>query len=349
MGQKQSTYRWLRLALILAMVATVTVGCRCKERLTIMIDGSSTVFPINEAVAEEFLKARREAGEENDIRITVGVSGTGGGFEKFCRGEIDITGASRPIKQSEIDRCEAAGIEFIEVPIAYDGVAVVVHPDNDWVQDVTVAELKRMWEPEAQAKIMRWSDVRADWPDRPLRLFGAGVSSGTYDYFTAAIVGTEHASRGDFTSSEDDNVLVQGIARDVNGLGFFGFAYYEENSSVIRAVGIDDEDDSNGEGAIMPSAETIGNSTYQPLSRAIFIYVRRDRVDSEEMTALLDYYLNEGRPLMREVGYISLQDSSYELAIQRVKRRITGAMFGGQGSMVGVSIDDLMREVMENE
>lgn len=349
MRQKQSTYRWLQLALILASVAMVTGGCRCKDRLTIMIDGSSTVFPINEAVAEEFLKARRASGEENDIRITVGVSGTGGGFEKFCRGEIDITGASRPIKASEMKRCEEAGIDFIEVPIAYDGVAVVVHPDNDWIQDATVAELKRMWEPEAQATIMRWNDIRPEWPDRPLRLFGAGVSSGTYDYFTAAIVGTEHASRGDFTSSEDDNVLVQGIARDVNGLGFFGFAYYEENSAVIRAIGIDDEDDSNGEGPIMPSAETIGNSTYQPLSRAIFIYVREDRVASEEMTALLDFYLNEGRPLMREVGYISLQDSSYELAIERVNRRITGAMFGGQGSMVGVSIDDLMREVMEDE
>lgn len=314
-----------------------------------MIDGSSTVYPINEAVAEEFLKMRREANAENDIRITVGVSGTGGGFEKFCRGEIDITGASRPIKMNEMQRCIDADLEFVEIPIAYDGIAVVVHPDNDWVDYVTVDELKRMWQPEAQGKIMRWNDIRPDWPDRPLRLFGAGVDSGTYDYFTAAIVGTEHSSRGDFTSSEDDNVLVQGIARDVNGLGFFGFAYYEENAEVIRAVPVDDESDDGPEGGILPSAQTIGDSSYQPLSRAIFIYVRKDRMESPEITELLDFYLNEGRPLMREVGYIPLQDESYELAIQRVKRRIGGAMFGGQGSMVGVSIDDLMREVMKEE
>lgn len=334
-----------QLVLVLALLAVSLSGCRCKDRLTITIDGSGTVYPINEAVAEEFLKARRAADAENDIRITIGVSGTGGGFEKFCRGEIDIAGASRPIKATEMARCVDAGIEFIEVPIAYDGIAVVVHPNNDWVDTITVAELKRMWEPEAQGKIMRWNDVRPEWPDRPLRLFGAGVDSGTYDYFTAAIVGTEHASRGDFTSSEDDNVLVQGISRDINGLGFFGFAYYEENIGAITPLSIDD-----GEGdAVLPSSATIGDSTYQPLSRPVFIYIRRDRADAPEMQAFLDFYMKEGRELMREVGYVRLQESSYELAIERIRRRIRGAMSGGKGSMIGVSIDDLMREVMEDE
>lgn len=349
MRRMNDRLRWGQLALVLSIMLMGLAGCRCKERLTIMIDGSSTVYPINEAVAEEFLQMRREADLGDDVRITIGVSGTGGGFEKFCRGEIDITGASRPIKSNEMQRCVDAGIEFIEIPIAYDGIAIVVHPQNDWAADITLDELKRVWEPEAQAKIMRWNQVRDSWPDRPLRLFGAGVDSGTYDYFTAAVVGKEHSSRGDFTSSEDDNVLVQGISRDIDGLGFFGFAYFEENADSIKAIPVDDGNDENGSGAIYPSAETIADSSYQPLSRAIFIYVRRDRVDSPEMSQLLDFYLNQGRELMREVGYVPLHPDSYELAKERLRRRITGAMFGGKGSMVGVSIDDLMREVMEHE
>lgn len=341
--------RRVQLALLLVILTVGLGGCRCKDRLRIVIDGSGTVYPINEAIAEEFIKMRRAAGLENDIRITIGVSGTGGGFEKFCRGEVDIAGASRPIKAQELARCEEAGIEFIEVPIAYDGIVVVVHPENDWAHEMTVAELKRIWEPEAQGKIMRWNDVRPEWPDRPLRLFGAGVDSGTYDYFTAAIVEREHASRGDFTSSEDDNVLVQGISRDINGLGFFGFAYYEENTEAVRAVAIDNEKDDVYAGAVMPSAETIADFSYQPLSRPVFIYIRRDRADAPEMKAFLDFYMNQGRALIREVGYVPLQDSSYALAIERVERRVRGAMSGGKGSMIGVSIDDLMREVPADE
>lgn len=336
----------MQAALLTALVLLMTAGCRCKDRFTIVIDGSGTVYPINEAVAEEFMRDRRATGLHDDIRITIGVSGTGGGFEKFCRGEIDITGASRPIKQAEMARCVAAGIEFVEIPIAYDGIAVVVHPDNTWARDVTVAELKRMWEPEAQGKILRWNEIRPEWPDAPLRLFGAGVDSGTYDYFTAAIVGTEHASRGDFTSSEDDNVLVQGVSRDVNGLGFFGFAYYEQNTDLVRALAIDNE---GGQGALLPSVESIATGSYQPLARAVFIYVRKDRMDTDELQALLNYYLNEGRPLMREVGYVPLSDATYALAIGRMNRRVTGAMFGGHGSVVGASIDDLMREAVDHE
>ena len=349
MHRLNNRLRWSKHALLLVLLLVALAGCRCKDRLTIIIDGSGTVYPINEAIAEEFIKMRREAEHQNDVRITIGVSGTGGGFEKFCRGELDIAGASRPIKSNELERCAAAGVEFVEVPIAYDGIAVVVHPENDWAHDMTVSELKQIWEPEAQGQVMRWSDVRPTWPDRPLRLFGAGVDSGTYDYFTAAIVGREHASRGDFTSSEDDNVLVQGISRDINGLGFFGFAYFEENKEAIKAIAIDDENDEDFSGPILPSFETIADSSYQPLSRPVFIYIRRDRLDAPEMKAFLGFYMNQGRALMSEVGYVPLQDSSYALAIDRIERRIPGAMSGGKGSMIGVSIDDLMREVTEDE
>lgn len=332
------------LALSLLFVAT---GCRCKERFLIMIDGSSTVYPIHEAVAEEYIRSLREADKDDDLRITIGVSGTGGGFEKFCRGEIDIAGASRAIKKVEIERCAAAGIEFLELPIAYDGIAVVVHPENDWVQSITVEELKRIYQPEAQGVILRWNQIRPEWPDRPLRVFGAGVDSGTYDYFTAAIVGKEHSSRGDYTSSEDDNVLVQGIARDVNAIGFFGFAYYEANHTLVRAVPVDNENPDDGEGPLLPSVESIADGSYQPLSRAMFIYVRKDRLDDPRLSNYIHYYLNEGRPLMGEVGYVALKDRTYELAIQRLQAGTAGSMLGGGGSRVGVSLDDLLSGVTQ--
>ena len=220
---------------------------------------------------------------------------------------------------------------------------MVVHPDNDWVNDITVSELKRMYEPEAQHTIMRWNQIRPEWPDQPLRLFGPGVDSGTYDYFTAAIVGTEHSSRGDYTSSEDDNVLVQGISRDVNAIGFFGFAYYEANESLIRAVPVDSEIE-GGPGALLPTVEGIADGSYQPLSRAMFIYIRKDRMNEPLLRDYIHYYLNEGRQLMGEVGYVPLKDTTYELAIERANRLTTGSII--RGSSVGVSLDDLMREDM---
>ena len=221
----------------------------------ITIDGSSTVFPISEAVAEDYQSTHPGA------RVTVGRSGTGGGFQKFCRGEIAIAGASRPITAPEIAACRQGNVEFVELPIAYDGLAVVVNPQNTWATSITVAELKRLWEPEAQRRVMRWSQVREGWPDEPIRLFGAGVDSGTYDYFTKAIVGREHASRGDYTSSEDDNVLVQGVGGDRLALGFFGLAYYEGNRARLRLVPVDDGDAGNGAGPISPSQETVSRGT----------------------------------------------------------------------------------------
>ncbi len=301
----------------------------------IAIDGSSTVFPISEAMAEEFQK-------ENPAKVTIGVSGTGGGFKKFCKQETVITGASRPIKPTEVEMCKEAGVEYIELPVAYDGIAVVIHKDNDWAKELTVEDLKRMWEPGAQGKVTKWSQVRTGWPDKEIHLFGPGVDSGTYDYFTKAIVGKEHASRGDFTSSEDDNVLVQGVATDPLALGFFGYAYYSENKAKLGLAAITDGDEENGAGHIQPTPETVANGTYQPLSRPVFIYVNKGASARPEVNAFIEYYLTKGTPLVEETGYIPLPPKAYELALKRFKDGVHGSLFLGGGSKVGVTVEELL-------
>jgi phosphate transport system substrate-binding protein len=302
----------------------------------IKADGSSTVFPITEAVAEEFQKKNPK------VRVTVGISGTGGGFKKFCAGETDISDASRPIKVSEVELCLDNKISYIELPVAFDGLAVMINPKNDWATSMTVKELKKLWEPGAQKKITRWSQIRAGWPDKEIHLFGAGVDSGTYDYFTEAIVGKEHSSRGDFTASEDDNVLVQGIANDPLALGFFGVAYYEHNKDKLKLVAIDDENPKNGDGPILPEFNNVKDATYQPLSRPIFIYVNKKALDRPEISEFIKFYLTEGRPLVKEVGYIPLPDEVYELALKRADTRTVGSVFGGKGSQVGVTLQALL-------
>lgn len=305
----------------------------------ILVDGSSTVYPITEAMAEEFGLQHR------NVRVTVGISGTGGGFKKFCNGEIDISNASRPIKPSEVEMCAQNGVEYIELPVAYDGLAVMVNPENDWAECMTVEELRTIWSPEAQGVITRWNQVRPEWPDAELHLYGPGTDSGTFDYFTDAIVGEEGASRGDYQASEDDNVLVQGIAGDRYALGYFGYAYYQENQDKLKLVAIDDGNPDNGDGCILPSPETVANGTYQPLSRPIFIYVRKEAADRPEVDAFIRFYLDpdNARTLVSEVGYIPLSDEVYELALQRFEQRITGSIFEGGGSQVGVTLTDLLR------
>jgi phosphate transport system substrate-binding protein len=292
----------------------------------IAVDGSSTVFPVTEAVAEEFQKAYPGA------RVTVGSSGTGGGFQKFCRNETDISDASRPIKATEIEACRSAGIEFIELPVAYDGIAVVVNPRNTWVTSMTVEELRKLWEPAAQGRITRWNQIRPGWPDREIHLFGAGVDSGTFDYFTEAIVGKEAQSRGDYTSSEDDNVIVQGVSSDEVALGYFGYAYYEQNKDKLKLVAIDDGDATNGEGPIAPSPETVAGGTYRPLSRPIFIYPKVRALERPEVLDFVVFYLSKGAPLVREVGYIPLTERELELARGRFSSRKTGTMYTGTDS-----------------
>jgi len=272
----------------------------------IKIDGSSTVYPITEAVAEEFRVVQPA------VNVTVGVSGTGGGFKKFMRGEIDINDASRPIKVKEAKACEEIGIGYQELSVAYDGLAVLINPENDWVDYLTVDELKKIWLPEAQGKVMYWSDVREGWPKEELHLFGPGVASGTYDYFAEAICGKKVGTRGDYTASEDDHVLVQGIATDKNALGFFGLAYYEENKDKLKLVGVD-----NGSGVVMPSLETVGNGTYAPLSRPIFIYVSSLAVQKEEVKEFVSFYLESASSLVSEVGYIPLPDTEYAKEIEK--------------------------------
>lgn len=323
----------------LIAVVIVFMSAMAYAAQIIKIDGSSTVFPITEAVAEEFQKV-----EKGKAKVTVGISGTGGGFKKFCAGETDISDASRPIKPTEVELCKKNGIEYIELPVAYDGLAVLINPKNNWVDYMTVKELKKIWEPSAQGKIKKWNQIRPNWPDKEIHLFGAGVDSGTYDYFTEAIVGKEHSSRGDFTSSEDDNILVQGIATDVHGLGFFGVAYYENNKDRLKLVAIDDENDANGKGPVSPEYDNVVKGIYQPLARPIFIYVSKKSADKAEIQSFVDFYMKNGGTLSKEVGYIALPDKAYELALRRFGKRTTGSIFGGHGSQVGVKIEQLLQK-----
>ncbi|MBL7924214.1 MAG: PstS family phosphate ABC transporter substrate-binding protein [Bacteroidia bacterium] len=304
--------------IILAVVITTLAACGgSKEEKTpesgteslsgnISIDGSSTVYPISEAVAEEFRK------EAPSVKVTVGLSGTGGGFKKFSRGEIDINDASRTIKEEEMALCKEHNIDYIELEVGYDGLVVVVHPQNNWVNEITVAELKKIWEPEAQGKIKYWNQIRPEWPKEEIHLYGAGVESGTYDYFTEAIVGKSHSSRGDYTGSEDDNVLVQGVSGDKNSLGFFGLAYFEENKAKLKAVAVDDQNDANGKGGILPSVETVLNKSYAPLSRPLFIYVNSKAVQRPEVIRFVDFYLASAPELTKAVGFVPLRPEEYK-------------------------------------
>ncbi|MCI0667742.1 MAG: PstS family phosphate ABC transporter substrate-binding protein [Methylococcaceae bacterium] len=316
-----------------ALLLAATVSQTAPAIDLIQVDGSSTVFPVTEAMAEEFQSA-----ENGKTMVTVGVSGTGGGFKKFCRGDTDISDASRPIKDEEKTLCAGNGIEYIELPAALDALTVVINPENDWVDHLTVEELKKVWEPAAQGTISNWNQVRSGFPDRPLTLFGPGTDSGTYDYFVEAVVEGK-SSRGDFTASEDDNVLVQGVATDVNAMGFFGLAYYEENKDKVKAAPISWK----GGEPVAPSVETAKNATYQPLSRPIFIYVNKKSADSKPFVArFVEFYLNKehAAPLVKEVGYVPLPETAYDLALEKFKNRVSGSVF--KGAEVGVGIEELM-------
>ncbi|MGY5850138.1 PstS family phosphate ABC transporter substrate-binding protein [Salegentibacter sp. F14] len=268
----------------------------------IAIDGSSTVYPVTEAVAEEYRN------EDPKLNVTIGVSGTGGGFQKFGRGDVDIANASRSIKEDEKAIAEENNINFIELEVAYDGLAVIAHPENDWLDCITVEELKMIWEPAAQGKIKRWNQIRAEWPDEEIHLYGPGVASGTFDYFTEAINGESGSSRGDYTASEDDNVLVQGVSGDKYGLGFFGLAYYGENSDKLKLVGVD-----GGEGCVEPSVETVSNGTYAPLSRPLFVYVNSSSVQNNpKVIDFMEFYLEEVSSLLEDVGYVPLTEEEYK-------------------------------------
>jgi phosphate transport system substrate-binding protein len=317
-------------------IAAISIGASidvasAAERIA--IDGSSTVYPITEAMSEEFQKAH------GNVQVTVGVSGTGGGFEQFCAGRTDISDASRPIEEDERQLCRENGIEYIELPVALDALTVVVNRENSWAQCLTVAELKKIWQPAAQGKITSWDQIRKGWPSEELTLFGPGADSGTFDYFTEAVVGEEGMIRGDFTPSEDDNVLVQGVAQSVGGLGYFGYAYYEENQDKLKALAID-----GGDGCVKPSLATAKDGTYQPLSRPLFIYVSKQAAEKDYVREFVQFYLDPERAteLVAQVGYVPLPHDSYQMAMQDFKNRELGTAFAS-GDMAGISIEDMLK------
>jgi phosphate transport system substrate-binding protein len=304
---------------------------------SIKIDGSSTVFPISEAVSEEFEKAN------TDIHVTANSSGTGAGFKKFIRNEIDITGASRPIKASEDKECTEKQIAYFEIPVAYDGLAIVVNKENKWVDYMTVEELKKLWEPSAKGTIMYWNQIRASWPKEKINLYGAGTESGTFDYFTEAIVGEAKSCRPDYTGSEDDNVLVGGVAGDKYALGYFGYAYFFENQDKLKIVPIDDKNDANGKGAVTPDNETIVNGTYQPLSRPLLIYVNKASAAKPEVTNFVNYYLDQAPVLVPETGYVPLSPEAYKLVKERFAAGTTGSLFLTLKTTVGVKLEEVLK------
>lgn len=319
------------IAVIAATVGLSIPAVQSQSQNVIKVDGSSTVFPITEAVAEEFQK-------KGSGRVTVGISGTGGGFKKFCRGETDISNASRPILAKEIAACKQAGVQYIELPVAYDALTVVVNPRNNWVKSLSVAELKKAWEPAAQGKINNWNQVRQGFPSAPLKLYGPGADSGTFDYFTEAIVGKSKSSRTDFTGSEDDNVLVQGVSRDRGALGYFGYAYYEANKGRLKAVPIVG---SNGR-AVLPSKQTVENGSYQPLSRPIFIYVSAKSASRPNVKQFVEYYMSNAPRLVSEVKYVPLPAQAYKTASGHFQKRRLGTVFGGKEA-IGLRVEELLR------
>ena len=298
----------------------------------VRIDGSSTVYPITEAVAEDFQIAKR-----GTVRVTVGISGTGGGFKKFCRGELDIVNASRPITELEMESCRKTGVQYVEMPIAIDALTVVVNPRNTWSRAMTVDELRQFWEPAAQGRINNWNQVNPAWPNERIKLFGPGADSGTFEYFTEAIVGRAKSSRGDFTASEDDNVLVQGVASDMYALGFFGFAYYVENSRRVNAVAID-----SGSGGVLPSAHTVKDGSYQPLSRPVFIYVNARSTTKSEVRDFVKFFMDNAVELVSEVKYFPLSLNVYKLNLENMEKNKLGSVFAGQ-SEVNVNIEEVMK------
>ena len=320
---------------LLAISALAFLGALPLSTLAqiVKVDGSSTVYPVTEAVAEEFQKANK------GLKVTVGVSGTGGGFKKFCRGETDISNASRPISASEMADCKTVGVEYFELPVAFDALTVVINPKNTWLKQATVAELKKMWEPSAQGKVMRWNQVNPTWPDQPMKLFGAGSDSGSLEYVTEAIVGKSKSSRGDFTASEDDNVLVQGVAGDVNALGYFGFAYYAENTNKLKALPIVEKE---GKAPVSPSPETVIAGTYQPLARPIFIYINAKSLAKPEVKKFVDFYMAQGAKMAKEVKYVPLPAAIYTTNIKHIADNKRGTIFGGKNE-VGISIDELVK------
>lgn len=328
--QQLQNLKLLRASLVMSVLIG-TAGLASAQSI-IKIDGSSTVYPITKAVANKF-----EITKKNTTKVSVDISGSSGGFKKFCRGEIDIVNASRPILKNEIKDCKNSRVQYVEIPVAYDALTVAINPGNYWSTAMTVAELKKIWEPAAQGKVTKWNQINPAWPDEVFKLYGADTDSGTFDYFTEAIVGKARSSRTDFTESENDNLLVDGVASDKNGLGFFGFAYYTENQNKVTAVAID-----SGEGAVSPSVETVENGSYQPLSRPIFIYVNIKASEKPEVKGFVEFYMKNALLIVKEVKFFPLPPRAYTTMLEHFNKKRVGTVFDGI-SVVGLTIDELIR------
>lgn len=331
----------LGLLMLTASVGTFLGSCAQQEtpaaitpKIIIKIDGSSTVFPISKVLAEKFQKEKA-----NGVVVEVNFSGTTGGFKKFCAGETDISNASRPILAKEMQACKQAGVPYIELPVAFDALTVAVNPQNNWANEITLAELKKMWEPAAEGKITRWNQIRASWPNRPINLYGAGKDSGTFDYFTEAVVGEPDASRQDYTASEDDDFLVKGVSEDANALGYFGFAYYEANKDKLKALAID-----SGKGPILPSRETVEKNQYQPLARPLFIYVNAKTAQTKpELISFVEFYLKNAAQAATSVGYIPLPNEAYRIALMHFYEGKVGTVFEGKAQL-NLTLKELLRK-----
>jgi phosphate transport system substrate-binding protein len=322
---------------IAAVILLLTASAFAQS--VVKVDGSSTVFPITEAIAEEF-----QASQKGKVRVTVGISGTGGGFKKFCRGETDVQNASRPIQSSEMEDCRKKNIKYFELPVAYDAIAVVAHPKNEWLKEITAEELKKIWEPAAQGKITKWNQVNPKWPDQPIKLYGPGSDSGTFDYFTEAVVGKAKASRGDYTASEDDNMLVQGVSNDKNALGYFGLAYADANKAKLKILPVVGGPKSPlKEKSVSPNKETIESGQYYPLARPVFIYVSEASYKKPEVADFTKFYLKNAITLVPEVKYIALPAKAYQLGEEHLTKGKLGTKFSGH-SEVGMKVEDLLKK-----
>ncbi len=327
-----------RISVSLGLISSVVLGVfllnkPAQAEAFVKIDGSSTVFPITEAIAEEF-----QISQKNSVKVTVGISGTGGGFKKFCRNEVDIANASRPILKKEMEACAKENIKYIELPVAFDALTVVINPKNKFIKQLTVEQLKKIWEPTAQGTVMTWKHVDPSFPDQKIKLFGAGSDSGTFDYFTEATVGKAKSSRGDYTASEDDNILVQGVARDAGALGYFGYSYYTENKKKLQAVAI-----VNKQGkAILPNSENVINGNYNPLARPLFIYVSEKSLQKKEVQDFVNFYLQKAITLVPEAKYIPLPAAAYKIAAEHLAKKKLGTVFNGTPE-VGITINELLK------
>ncbi|RZA04662.1 MAG: PstS family phosphate ABC transporter substrate-binding protein [Proteobacteria bacterium] len=328
----------MKILLALAAILILSPSAKAATAL-IKADGSSTVFPVSEAVSEEFQNAKK-----GKVRMTVGISGTGGGFKKFCRGETDVQNASRPILANEMEDCRKSNVKYFELPIGFDAIAIVVNPRNDWLNSINLEELKKMWEPAAQGKVSKWNQINAKYPARDLKLYGAGADSGTFDYFTEAVTGKAKASRGDYTASEDDNTLVLGVANDQGALGFLPLSYYEANKSKLKLLGLVGGAKSPKKlAAVLPSKQTVTDGSYFPLSRPIFIYVNEASYKKPEVKEFVEFFLTKGPELIEQVKYIALPLSAYATAREHLTKNKLGTAFGGHPD-VGLTIDQILKK-----